>query len=128
MCVLSAPTVAKPKKKRRKKRGDLNQIVSSIGKGYKPRKMTLAQMLQMIHEVRSWPQLGTVRDSLYLRAGCMLRKMAARSTRTSKSMTRWTTEMATHAVRCPSSCSTGSSGSTGYDSLRSARLWMWSAP
>ena len=88
MCVLSAPTVAKPKKKRRKKRGDLNQIVSSIGKGYKPRKMTLAQMLQMIHEVRSWPQLGTVRDSLYLRAGCMWRKMAARSTRTSKSMTR----------------------------------------
>ena len=39
-------------KRRKKKRGDLHNIVLSIGKGYKPRIMTLANMLQMIDEVR----------------------------------------------------------------------------
>ena len=46
-------TVVKRVKKKRKKRGDLHDIVSSIGKGYKPRQMLLANMLQFIDEVLS---------------------------------------------------------------------------
>lgn len=44
-------SVSRKPKRRKKKRGDLHNIVINIGKGYKPRIMTLMNMLQMIDEV-----------------------------------------------------------------------------